>query len=65
MSKMKLNIVETWQIDPKAGPDNLEAKQPYVDNGNGLIPSEALLRSRIYGAGVGPPVDPGLADCRH
>lgn len=40
MDKMKLNIVETWQIDPKAGPDNLEAKQPYIDNGTGRIPNE-------------------------
>ncbi len=40
MSEMKLNIVESWQIDPKAGPDSLEAKQPYVDNGTGMIASE-------------------------
>lgn len=33
MSVEKLNIVESWQIDPEAGPDNLEAKQPFVDNG--------------------------------
>jgi phenylpropionate dioxygenase-like ring-hydroxylating dioxygenase large terminal subunit len=25
--------VETWLIDPKAPPDNLEAKQPFIDNG--------------------------------
>ena len=30
---MKLNIVESWQIDPNADAGNLEAKQPYVDNG--------------------------------
>ncbi len=30
---MLKNIVETWQIDPDAGPDNLEAKQPFIDNG--------------------------------
>ena len=40
MSDMKLNIVESWQIDPMAGPDNLEAKQPYVDNGNDMVASE-------------------------
>ena len=33
MSELKLNIVESWQIDPSAEPDNLEAKQPFVDNG--------------------------------
>jgi len=27
------NPVETWLIDPKAGEGNLEAKQPFVDNG--------------------------------
>ena len=40
MDKMKLNIVESWQIDPHAGPDSLEAKQPYVDNGTGRVPNE-------------------------
>ena len=40
MDKMKLNIVENWQIDPHAGPDSLEAKQPYIDNGTGRIPNE-------------------------
>ena len=30
---MQKNVVESWQIDPQAGPDNLEAKQPFVDNG--------------------------------
>ena len=27
------NPVEHWLIDPLAGEDNLEAKQPFVDNG--------------------------------
>jgi len=27
------NVVETWLIDPDAGEGNLEAKQPYIDNG--------------------------------
>ena len=27
------NVVETWQIDPAAGADELEAKQPFIDNG--------------------------------
>ena len=27
MSEMKLNIVESWQIDPDADEENLEAKQ--------------------------------------
>jgi len=27
------NPVETWLIDPRAGEGNLEAKQPFVDNG--------------------------------
>jgi phenylpropionate dioxygenase-like ring-hydroxylating dioxygenase large terminal subunit len=40
MDKMKLNIVESWQIDPHAGPDSLEAKQPFVDNGTDRIPNE-------------------------
>ncbi len=30
---MAENVVESWQIDPQAGPDNLEAKQPFIDNG--------------------------------
>jgi phenylpropionate dioxygenase-like ring-hydroxylating dioxygenase large terminal subunit len=42
---MKLNIVESWQIDPKAGADNLEAKQPYVDNGHGMIDAERYYSS--------------------
>jgi len=33
MGELKLNIVESWQIDPEAESDNLEAKQPFVDNG--------------------------------
>jgi phenylpropionate dioxygenase-like ring-hydroxylating dioxygenase large terminal subunit len=33
MDDLNLNIVESWQIDPDAEPDNLEAKQPFVDNG--------------------------------
>ncbi len=37
---MKLNIVESWQIDPEAGPDNLEAKQPYIDNGTERVDPE-------------------------
>lgn len=40
MDKMKLNIVESWQIDPHAGPDSLEAKQPYVENGTGMVSSK-------------------------
>jgi phenylpropionate dioxygenase-like ring-hydroxylating dioxygenase large terminal subunit len=27
------NVVESWQIDPEAGTDDLEAKQPFIDNG--------------------------------
>ena len=27
------NIVESWQINPQAGPEDLEAKQPFIDNG--------------------------------
>jgi phenylpropionate dioxygenase-like ring-hydroxylating dioxygenase large terminal subunit len=27
------NVVETWLIDPLADKDNLEGKQPYIDNG--------------------------------
>ncbi len=34
---MKINIVESWQIDPEAEPDALEAKQPFVDNGSGSV----------------------------
>ena len=30
---MVKNVVESWQIDPQAGPDSLEAKQPFIDNG--------------------------------
>jgi len=32
------NPVETWLIDPKAGEGNLEAKQPFVDNGLDIYP---------------------------
>jgi len=27
------NVVESWQIDPDAGEESLEAKQPHIDNG--------------------------------
>ncbi len=30
---MGANVVESWQINPEAGPDDLEAKQPFIDNG--------------------------------
>jgi phenylpropionate dioxygenase-like ring-hydroxylating dioxygenase large terminal subunit len=30
---MRKNVVESWQINPDAEPDNLEAKQPFIDNG--------------------------------
>ncbi len=30
---MSNNVVESWQIDPGAGSDNLEAKQPFINNG--------------------------------
>jgi len=32
------NVVETWLIDPKAGEGNLEAKQPFIDNGLDVYP---------------------------
>ena len=47
MSDMKLNIVESWQIDPQAGPDSLEAKQPYVDNGTEMIASEPYFDPKV------------------
>ncbi len=31
------NVVETWLIDPLAEGDNLEAKQPHVDNGLDIL----------------------------
>ena len=37
---MKMNIVEDWRIDPDARPDTLEAKQPFVDNGSGMVDPE-------------------------
>ena len=47
---MSKNVVESWQIDPQAGPDNLEAKQPFIDNG-----------LDVYGRGMGQGVDALLA----
>ena len=40
------NPVENWQIDPQASADNLEAKQPFVDNG-----LEVYDPSRYYDQG--------------
>ena len=37
------NVVETWQINPDAGPEDLEAKQPFIDNG-----LEVMDPSRYY-----------------
>ncbi|MDH3434788.1 MAG: aromatic ring-hydroxylating dioxygenase subunit alpha [Gammaproteobacteria bacterium] len=37
------NVVETWQIDSQADPADLEAKQPFVDNG-----LEVIEPSRYY-----------------
>jgi len=31
------NVVETWTIDPDADEKSLEAKQPFVDNGTGVL----------------------------
>ena len=47
MSEMKLNIVESWQIDPEAGEENLEAKQPWVDNGSERVDSERYYDPEI------------------
>ena len=30
---MSTNVVESWQINPNAEADDLEAKQPFIDNG--------------------------------
>ncbi len=40
---MSSNVVERWQINPQAEPDDLEAKQPWVDNG-----LDVLDPSRYY-----------------
>ena len=37
------NVVESWQINPDAGPEDLEAKQPFIDNG-----LEVMDPSRYY-----------------
>ena len=34
---MGTNVVETWQINPDAEADDLEAKQPFVDNGLDIL----------------------------
>jgi len=40
---MSSNVVESWQINPNADADDLEAKQPFIDNG-----LEILDPSRYY-----------------
>ena len=40
---MSSNVVETWQINPDAEADDLEAKQPFIDNG-----LDVLDPSRYY-----------------
>ncbi len=30
---MSTNVVESWQINPDAAAEDLEAKQPFIDNG--------------------------------
>ena len=40
---MSSNVVETWQINPDADADDLEAKQPFIDNG-----LDVLDPSRYY-----------------
>jgi phenylpropionate dioxygenase-like ring-hydroxylating dioxygenase large terminal subunit len=40
---MSTNIVESWQINPQADADDLEAKQPFIDNG-----LDVLDPSRYY-----------------
>ena len=34
---MSNNVVETWQINPQAEADDLEAKQPFIDNGLDIL----------------------------
>jgi phenylpropionate dioxygenase-like ring-hydroxylating dioxygenase large terminal subunit len=36
---MSSNVVESWQINPAADADDLEAKQPFVDNGLDILDS--------------------------
>jgi phenylpropionate dioxygenase-like ring-hydroxylating dioxygenase large terminal subunit len=40
---MSTNVVESWQINPNAQADDLEAKQPFIDNG-----LDVLDPSRYY-----------------
>ena len=40
---MSTNVVESWQINPDAEADDLEAKQPFIDNG-----LDVLDPSRYY-----------------
>jgi len=34
------NVVESWIVDPQAGSDNLEAKQPYIEHGTEMVDPE-------------------------
>ena len=34
---MSVNVVESWQINPQAEADDLEAKQPFMDNGLDVV----------------------------
>jgi hypothetical protein len=34
---MNLNVVENWQINPEAEAEDLEAKQPFIDNGLDVV----------------------------
>jgi phenylpropionate dioxygenase-like ring-hydroxylating dioxygenase large terminal subunit len=34
---MSTNVVESWQINPDAAEDDLESKQPFIDNGLDLL----------------------------
>lgn len=43
---MSENIVESWQINPDAAPGDLEAKQPFIDNGLDVFDPD-----RYYSAG--------------
>ena len=40
---MSTNVVESWQINPDAVAEDLEAKQPFIDNG-----LDVLDPSRYY-----------------
>ena len=62
---MSTNVVESWQINPDAEADDLEAKQPFIDNGLDVLDPFPLLQPGIHGTGMGENVDPDLADCRH